>query len=587
MSTLRSWIQRVSAEVRGASLRDEVVAALTVTSVSVPQGVAYALIAGLPPAMGLYAGMLPAIVGALLRSSRHVVTGPTNAVSLLVGTSVAAQFDDPAMAAATLAFMVGGLQLLAGVLRLGSAVDYVSAAVVTGYISGAGLLIAAGQLPNLTGTTGARGTLPVQLAAWWQGLPALHLPTLGLGLGTAAAILLLRRWLPRGPSMMGVVGAGLLLAWALDLDSQGVMLVGGLSAIPEGLPPLVLPDAGLFWRLLPVAFAGVLLSLVESTSVARSIAGRSGQRLSLTQELLGTGAANLVAGLSGALPVSGSLSRSALNEQTGAKTRFASALSGVLMGVVLVGLSPLVAMLPVASLAGLLLVVARDLVDVPRIRLLLRATVADRLAFVGTLVGTWLLPLDQAIALGVGINIVLFLRQSQLLVVRELRVSPQMRLQEVDPDDDDVDPTLQQCRHIRILHLEGPLFFGAAGELATALDRVIRDREVTVLVVRLKRTQGLDFTVAAVFASAHRRLAAQGRSLLLVGMRADTMDDLRNSGLGDVMGSDALFPTQPGWFVAMNEALAVALRRAGEHDCAVSAYVAHHESDRLDVVATR
>ena len=575
---MQAWAE----EWRSASVRDEVIAALTVTLMSVPQGVAYALIAGLPPAMGLYAGAIPATLGSLLRSSRHVVSGPTNALSLLVGTSVAAQFDDPVVAATTLALMVGGLQLLAAGLRLGAIVDYVSAAVVTGYITGAGILIGAGQLKNVTGTTQDRGDLFTQLSSWAAGLGDTHGPTLALGLSTAVVILISRRWLGRSVAAMGTIAVGMVVAYVLDLGSQGVMLVRDLASVPQGLPPFTPPDATLVGRLMPVALAGVLLSLVESTSVARSIAGRSGQRLHLGLEFFGMGVANVAAGLFGGFPVSGSLSRSALNEQAGARTRFAGAATGVLMIAVLLGLGPIVDLMPIASLAGLLVVVAVDLVDVRRIRRLLRATMADRLAFLGTLVGTWVLPLDQAIAVGVGINIVLFLRQSQVLLVRELQVDEDLRLREVDPDDDEVPDTVRRCRAIRVLHLEGPLFFGAAGALEDALSYATADRDVKVVVVRMKRAHGLDFTTLEVFAAAHRRLASQGRTLLMVGLRANMMRTLHRSGLADTFGEDHVYPTQPGWFVAMNEALTYALEQVGEgHDCAdcpVQRYVRHRAS---------
>ncbi len=529
--------------------------------------------------MGLYAGALPAIVGSLFRSSRHVVSGPTNALSLLVGTSVAAQFDDPIVAATTLALLVGGVQVAAALLRVGAVVDYVSSAVVTGYITGAGILIGAGQLKHLTGTEASRGNLLTQLASWAEGLDETHVPTLVLGLGTAAVILLLRGRFGRSAAAMGAVAAGMLAAWALGLREQGVELVADLAAVPPGLPPLTLPDPTLIPRLIPVALAGVLLSLVESTSVARSIAGRSGQRLDLGQEFFGMGLANAVAGLFGGFPVSGSLLRSALNEQAGARTRFAGAASGVLMLVVLLGLGPLVDLMPIASLAGLLVVVAVDLVDVPRIRRLMTATVSDRLAFLGTLVGTWVLPLDQAIAVGVGINVVLFLRQSQMLVVRELWVDQNtLRLREVDPDEPPPEG-LASCPEIRILHLEGPLFFGAAGALEATMSRAIRETDARYVIVRVKRASGLDFTTAEIFATAHRRLARQGRTLMMVGMRQNMMEAFERTGLAGTMDAEQLYPTQPGWFVAMNEALAFALRGLDEdHDphCPIRAYVARH-----------
>lgn len=561
-------------EAQTASWGQEMMAAVTVASMSVPQGVAYALIAGLPPAAGLVAGGIPAIVGSLFRSSRHVVSGPTNALSLLVGTSVAAQFDDPVVAAATLAGLVGVMQLTAAVLRLGAVVDYVSAAVVAGYITGAGVLIGAGQLSNVTGTDGVRGDLVTQLFHWFGTLGDTHYPTLTLSLITIVGILGLRRVMSKSAAALIAVSAGVVATVVFDLGGRGVQLVRDLASVPQGLPPLAMPDLSLIPALVPVALAGVLLSLVESTSVARSIAGRSGQQLDLGLEFFGMGLANVAAGMFGAFPVSGSLSRSAINEQSGARTRYAGALSGVIMLGVLLGLGPLVDLMPIASLAGLLVVVAVDLVDVKRIRRLLSATVPDRFAFLGTLVGTWILPLDQAIGVGVAVNIVLFLRQAQSLLVREMIVDEEsMRLREVEPSE----RPDGQCSAIRVLHLEGPLFFGAAGALERAVQPLIDDDEARFVVIRMKRTRGLDFTTAEVFGSIHRRLAARGRTLLMVGLRQPAVDTLDRSGVGAAFDETQVYPTRPGWFVAMNEALAYALTHLPDdhpdRDCIIADYL--------------
>ncbi len=569
---LRAWRD----EAREASWGKELVAALTVASMSVPQGVAYALIAGLPPAVGLVAGGIPAIVGSLFRSSRHVVSGPTNALSLLVGTSVAAQFpeDQVVVAAATLAGLVGVMQLAAALLRLGAVVDYVSAAVVTGYVTGAGILIGAGQLANVTGTQGVRGDLITQVWHWLGTLPETHLPTLILAVSTIVLIVVLRRFTSKSVAALVAVAVGVVAVVVLDLGSQGVRLTRDLASVPQGLPPLMMPDLSLVATLVPVALAGVLLSLVESTSVARSIAGRTGQQLDLGLEFFGMGLANLASGMFGSFPVSGSLSRSAINEQSGAETRYAGALSGVMMLGVLLGLGFVVDLMPIASLAGLLVIVAVDLVDTKRIRRLLTATVSDRFAFLGTLVGTWVLPLDQAIAVGVAVNLVLFLRQAQSLLVRELIVDEELwRLREVEqsevPDG--------QCRSVRILHLEGPLFFGAAGALERAVRPILADDDARFVVIRMKRTRGLDFTTAEVFGSIHRRLAAHGRTLLMVGLREAAVETLARSGVGATLDERQIYPTQPGWFVAMNEALAYAFSHLPadhpDRDCPLAEYL--------------
>lgn len=563
-------IQLPFRDLRELSARDlprELVAGVAVTVMGVPQGIAYALIAGLPPAMGLYAAAVPAVVGALFRSSRLVVIGPTNALSLIVATSVAATMPDPVAAATTLALMVGALQIAAGILRLSALVDYISTAVVTGYITGAASLIVVGQLPNVTGTTSSTGDLFHRVAGWAISLSEAHLGSCVMAVTTATGILVLRRWLPRGVPALVLLGVATGATWAFGLDGRGIRIVSGIAPVPNGLPPWTIPSLAGALPLGSVAVAAMVLSLVESTSLSRVMAERSDRPFDAATDFIGLGLANLAAAFTGGYPVSGSPVRSGLVAALGARSRLASASSGIFVGVVLVGLGTLVGWTPIPALAGLILVVARDVVDPGAIRALLHAGPADRYAFLGTVCGTWLLPLDQAIYVGVGISVVLFLRRARLLTIRELWVDEGVQLHEVDPESPPA-PALVRCRAIRVLHVEGPLFFGAASELAAALGARIADPGVRVLLVRLKRAQGIDYTAGTVLARAHERMARDGRHLMLVGLREDMMVRLHDIGVAEVFESEELFPTRPGWFVAMDQALGRALELVGaEHGC--------------------
>lgn len=544
---------------RAGYLPGDVMAAVAVAFMAVPQGVAYAIIAGLPPAVGLYACAVPTLVGALVRSSRHVVTGPTNALSLLVGGAIVAEAGvaDPMTVAVTLALLVGVIQAAAGTLRLGAMVDYVSSPVVVGYVSGAGVLIGVGQLHLLTATPSPGGRLFDRLLVWSGDLPDAHGPSVALGLGTVAFLLVLRRVNRRIPgALVGMAGA-ILLNFALGLEQRGMHVVADLAPVPAGLPPISTPDLALAGDLVPFAVACTVLSLVESSAVARSLSMRTGQRLQPSWEFLGQGLANVAAAFFSAYPTSGSLTRSAFNLDAGARSRLAAALTGALMLLVLVVFGPVVNHTPLPALAGLLLVIAFDLVDVGRIRRILGSGRADAMALAATALGTWFLPLDQAIYLGVGISLVTFLRSARMLVIRELVVDRTGQLTEVLQGERR--PRTERCDHVRVLQLEGPLFFGAAGELLTALDDAIRDRDVRVLIVRLKRTQGFDATVAAAFENISETLRSQGRRLLLVGMRRDQMAQLQRTGMPERLGTGNLYPTEPGWFVAMEKAVEHAL----------------------------
>lgn len=543
---------------KASFLPADALAALAVLFLAVPQGLAYATVAELPPAVGLFAAAIPAIVGSLLRSSSHVVAGPTNAVSLLVGGAILAGLGqgDPVGTALTLALLVGVFQVTAGVLRLGAIVDYISSAVVLGYITGAAGLIGLGQLYNVVGTSGPRGTVWITISGWVDTLPNLHPLALGFTLATVAVVLALRwfnaRTGKRIPGAIVTMSLAIAVNIGFGLESYGLGVVSDVQAIPSGLPPLTIPGLGRISELLPMAIACTVLSLVESSAVARSIAAKTGQRLEPSTEFFGQGMSNIAAAFFGGYPVGGSLGRSALNHQSGARTRVAGILSGVFMLGVLLALGPVLNHTPLPALAGLLVVVAWDLVDVPRIRKTVRSSKADALAFVATVLGTWVTSLDNAIYLGAGISIVLFLRNARFLKVRELIVGEQGILKERSPGESF--KADQRCPRIKILHIEGSLFFGAAGELQTALDDATRDPIVEVLIVRLKRSRSLDATTAAVFESTAKLLHAKNRHLILVGMRPDIMEVLERSGVASSIGEANIIPTREKWFSALDAA---------------------------------
>jgi SulP family sulfate permease len=574
---------------RFSFLRHDILASVTVTFLDIPQGIAYAMIAGLPPAMGLYAAAVPAIVGALFRSSRHVVTGPTNALSILVGSAVATQLAhggaSPVEVAVTLAFLVGVTQVLAGVLRLDAMADYISHPVVRGYITGAAVLIAAGQLSNITGTTGNSGNLIAILTAWITSLPQTIPLTVAFAVTTLLVVVGLRHLDRRIPASTIAMGMSILVSEVFTCHERGLRLVADLAPIPAGLPPLTMPYFGDWTGLLPSAVACTVLSLVESSSVARALAARSGQRLDMAVEFTGQGAANIAAAFFGGYPVSGSLGRSMLNYQAGAQSRLSALYCGLLMIIVLLFLGPAVARTPVASLAGLLLVLANDLIDRERIRRTLRGTIGDRVAFLATVIGTWILPLDKAIYLGVGISLVLFLRRARLLTAREMTIGEKRRFREIDADAGDAG---RSCAAIRIFNLSGPLFFAVAGELESALERFLQDPHLRVLILRLRQAQDVDVTIASILEATAKRLRRDGKTLILLGLRPPTSALLEQTRIAEQVGRENLFSAQAGWFTAMESALRRALAITGRHACGthcpLSEYVAAQETLRLGQV---
>lgn len=582
----------------------DITAAVTLAFLGIPQCIAYALIAGLPPAMGLYAAAVPTIIGAIFRSSRHVITGPTNALSLLVGTAGAAAAGlDPVPTALLLAFLVGVIQLGAGVLRLGVLVDYISIPVVMGYITGAGVLIAVGQLRHLTATSPAKGvllhgTVPGQwlegslfdkVWAWLQTMPDANLWAAGMSTITVVGIMGLRKVNKKFPGTLLVLGGLTVWSYFAPASAYGLPTIADLSPIPAGLPPLSLPTGNGAWSwsfgdtvtLLPIAIAATVLSLVESSSLGRAISAKSGQRLDLSVEFAGQGLANIAAAFFGAYPTSGSLSRSALNHDSGAKTRLSGVYNGLLMIVVLLALGPAVNHTPIASLAGLLLIVAYDLVDGPRIREIFAARKSDGAAFVVTVLGTWILRLDHAIYLGVALSLFLFLRRARLLSIHELVFDDQGRPLELNMDD----PVAveRRCDTVRLIQIEGQLFFGAAGELSTALDAVMDEPEAKVVALRVRRAFGMDVSVMRVLIAAAKRLAKEGRRLMVLEVREEAMEVLERTGAIDVLGSENVIPAE-AWFEAVHLGLQRALEDLGEPCEASALHLFLEREDMPDVV---
>lgn len=248
---------------------------------------------------------------------------------------------------------------------------------------------------------------------------------------------------------------------------------------------------------------------------------------------------------------------------------------------ILLFLGPVVARTPVASLAGLLLVPANDLIDRDRIRMTLRGTTGDRAAFLVTVIGTWVLPLDKAIYLGVGISLVLFLRRARLLTAREMTIGEKGRFREIDTE---VGGAGRSCAAIRILNLSGPLFFAVAGELESVLERFLQDPHLRVLILRLRQAQDVDVTTASILEAAAKRLRREGKTLILLGLRPPMSALLEQTKIAELIGRENLFPAQAGWFTAMESALRQVLKIAGEHACGthcpLAEYVAAQEALR-------
>lgn len=441
-------------------LRADLMAGLTVAVMAVPQSMAYALIAGLPVQHGLYASIIPAIVGSLWGSSAHLITGPTTALSLVVFSSLTNLSRAGSMnyleAALALALLVGLLQIIMGISRLGALLNFVSHSVILGFTAGAAVLIAFKQVPNLLGLHLEKSSVFLDsLLHLGATLHKTHLLTFVLGMITILIILAVKKFRASWPGSllaMALVGGAVAI---FDLDQLGVAVVG---FIPRSLPPLTLPrlpGGGELASLTPGALAIAILGLVEAVSIAKAVSGQTHQRLNINQEFLGQGLANTAASLFTGYPVSGSFTRSALNFRSGAKTPMSGVLSGVAVGAIVLAAAPFAAKLPVATLAAVVMVVAYEMVHLKDIKRAVRSTRSDGAVLLVTFLATIFLHLTFAVYIGVLLSIGLHLAKT---------AHPRIYSNVPDLRTGKMIPTIhgEICCQMDIVRIQGSVFFGSA-----------------------------------------------------------------------------------------------------------------------------
>jgi len=390
------------------SVRADLLAGLTGAVVVLPQAMAFATLAGLPPQYGLYAAMLPCIVAALFGSSRLMVTGPANAISLttmaLIAPLAAVGSPDYVRLVLTLSFLVGAMQLLLGLARVGAIVDKVPHAVVVGFTAGAAILIVNSQLGALLGLDLPRGTsVLTNVRAALTQHAAIQWPAV---IAAAATVVTALAWRPLNrfvPAMLAAVIVGTLVAHAVALSMPQWPVLATVQALAGTLPPLSMPDLSVdtVRSLFGATLVMTLLALTEAVAIAKAVARRYGDALDGNREFVGQGLANIVGSLFSAMPASGSFNRSGVNVEAGARTPLAAASAALFLVLILFFVSPWTRLLPLAVIAGLLLVVARGLIDWREIARLWREEKVERLPLAVTLLGTVTLSLEWAILLGI------------------------------------------------------------------------------------------------------------------------------------------------------------------------------------------
>ncbi len=534
------WGREYSRDTFGSDL----VAAVIVTIMLIPQSLAYALLAGLPAQMGLYASILPLIAYAIFGTSRALSVGPVAVVSLMtaaaVGNLALQGTAEYAAAAIVLAFLSGLMLVLMGVLRLGFIANFLSHPVIAGFITASGILIAASQISHILGIKGGGHTLVEILESLWVHLPETNPITLAIGAAATGFLfwvrkglkpLLIRAGLPgrlaevlakAGP--VAAVAATTLVVWGLALDARGVAVVGD---VPQGLPPLTAPsfDADIWMALAGSAALISLIGFVESVSVAQTLAAKKRQRIVPDQELIGLGASNIASAVSGGYPVTGGFARSVVNFDAGAATPAAGAFTAVGIAVAALFLTPLLHFLPKATLAATIIVAVLSLVDLSILKKTWGYSRADFAAVLVTILVTLGVGVEAGVSAGVVLSVLLFLWKTSRPHIAEVGLVPgTQHFRNILRHKVETHPEVLTIR------IDESLYFANARFLEDYIyDRVVPDRALRHVILMCSAVNEIDMSALESLEAINHRLQGLGITLHLSEVKGPVMDRLKRA----------------------------------------------------------
>lgn len=532
------WFSRVDA----GSLRADALAGFTNATLVIPQAIAFASIAGLPPQYGFYTAIVVPVVAAIFGSSWHMVSGPTTAISALVFLSLSDRFATGGeafiAAAITLTLLVGLIQIGFRILRLGRFVTFVSHSVVVGFTAGAALLIGLSQIEHAIGVD-----LPHagDFTAFWSALAgastAANWAAVGLcviALAVAVAVRRLNKALPNYLIALAIAsGLALLLPAA-----SGVAFVPPVATV---IPPLTVPvsDVETIGALMPGAFAVALIGVLEAISVARALALKSGQHIDGDREIYGQGVSNTVGSFFSAYAGSGSFTRSALNQESGAVTPLSAIFAAIWLVLIMLIFAPLVVYVPIPAMAGLILLVAWRLIDFPRIREILTTSRSETIVLLATFFGGLAVNLEFAIYAGVIVSLLMYLRRTMAATLVPLAPDPRSRFRTFAPIDR---RGVKECPQLLMTRLQGPLYFGATEHLQEVLHSIDAQRpHQKHLFIRIEASSGIDLAGVHMLAEEQKRRRALGGGLYVSCGYQPIRDEMKRLHLPRLLGRGHLF----------------------------------------------
>ena len=532
-----NWFRLVSRD----SLKADLLAGLTGAVIVLPQGVAFATIAGLPPEYGLYTAMVTPIIAALFGSSHHLVSGPTTAISIVVFSAIShhATPGTPEFVALalTLTFLAGVYQLGFGLARLGVLVNFVSHTVVIGFTAGAAILIATSQMKHILGVHVPKGES--FLHTWvdiFREAGDINFYLVAIGLTTLLVSLLIRLYSRKLPNLLVGMVVGSVLALFLKHFTDTIQLVGEL---PAHLPPLSSPVFSLstIKVLAPDAFAVALLGLIEAVSISRAVATKSSQRINANQEFIGQGLSNIVGSFFSSYAGSGSFTRSGINYEAGARTPLSAIFAACILMVIVLLIAPLTAYLPVAAMGGVILLVAYNLIDFHHIRNILTLSKSESSILLITFFATLFLELEFAIYIGVLLSLVFFLAKTSTPQIPTLTVdnTPSRKLINIEKKP------LKQCPQLKIIRIDMSIFFGSINHIQERINQIMDNERIYHILIVCNGVNFIDLAAAEGLVSESRKLAKMGGGLYFVGLKDSVYEFAARSGFIRRIGWDHFY----------------------------------------------
>ena len=529
------------------TIKADFFAGLTGAIIVLPQSVAFATIAGMPPEYGLYAAMVVPIIAALFGSSFHLISGPTTAISIVVFAAVskyAAPGSEEFVALAlTLTFLAGVYQLVFGLAKFGLLVNFVSHNVVIGFTAGAAILIASSQIPYILGIHIPRGEGFIN--TWidlYSGVGEFNIYLLIVGLGTLVSAIIIKLIRPKFPYLLIGMFVGGFLAFYLSSFTDSIETVG---VMPAYFPPLSSPNFSLnsLKSLAPEAFAIALLGLIEASSIGRSIATKSNQRINPSQEFIGQGTSNIVGSFFSGYASSGSFTRTGVNFESGARTPLSAILAALFLMVIVLLVGPLISYLPYAAMAGIILIVAYNLIDFQSIKKTFTYSKSESVIFTATFLSTLLFELEFAIYLGVLLSLMLFIAKTSAPEVHTLAFG--------SPPGEDIrklqsirKTPLVQCPQLKIIRIDMSIYFGSINHIQKQISQIVDNQRIYHILIVASGVNFIDLAGIEGLLIEHRRLKALNGDLYLVDVKSSTYEFMEKVNFVNEIGRENFFESK-------------------------------------------